>query len=178
MGLRAAALAHLDLDKPDLGVMRLAHFLALAYVIVTVATIEPWAARMRRIVGSGAGQSLQGMGRNSLLFFALGSVASTGGRSLMAAARSLAAPQLSVHFIGCVYTAASVVGMFAVVRRMERTAKPLGRSTENGAALTVPMNSLRSEAERGAAVPQAQASDPAPFLAPAVGPRQSSPASI
>jgi hypothetical protein len=32
MGLKATALAHLDLDKPDLGVMRLAHFLALVYV--------------------------------------------------------------------------------------------------------------------------------------------------
>ena len=83
IGLRAAALAHLDLDKHNLGVMRLAHFLALAYVMSSVAVLEPWATHMSRIVGSRIGQSFQGMGRNSLLFFALGSVASAGGRSLM-----------------------------------------------------------------------------------------------
>ena len=84
MGLRTAALAHLDLDKRDLGVIRLAHFLALAYVMSTVAVAEPWATHMSRIVGSRMGQSFQGMGRNSLLFFALGSIASAVGRSLMA----------------------------------------------------------------------------------------------
>ena len=78
MGLRAAALAHLDLDKHDLGLVRLAHFIAFAYVMSAVAMVEPWAARMSRIVGSPVGQSLQGMGRNSLLFFALGTVASAG----------------------------------------------------------------------------------------------------
>ena len=83
MGLRAAAFAYLDLDKLDLGVMRLAHFLALAYVMSTVAVVEPWATRMSRIVDSPIGQSFQGMGRNSLLFFALGEVASATGRSLM-----------------------------------------------------------------------------------------------
>ena len=130
MGLRTAAFAHLDLDKHDLGVMRLAHFLALAYVISTVAVVEPWATHMSRIAGSRMG-SFQGMGRNSLLFFALGSVASTGGRSLMAAAHSLGAPYLSTHLIGLVYTAAAVVGMFAVANRMDRTARPPGLSTES-----------------------------------------------
>ena len=140
MGLRAAVLAHLDLDKPDLGVMRLAHFLALAYVMSSVAVVEPWATHTSRIVGSRIGQSFQGMGRNSLLFFALGSVASAGGRSLMAAAYSLGAPYLSTHLIGLVYTAAAVVGMFAVANRMDRMAKPLGLSTENGIAPAVPTN--------------------------------------
>ena len=153
MGLRAAVLAHLDLDKHDLGVMRLAHFLALAYVMSTVVVVEPWAKRMSRIVGSRIGQSFQGMGRNSLLFFALGSVASAGGRSLMAAAHSLGAPYLSVHLIGLVYTAAAVIGMFAVANRMHRTARSLGLSTENGIAPAVPMNSLRSEGNESAALP-------------------------
>ena len=117
MGLRAAVLGHLDLDKPDLGVMRLAHFLALAYVMSSVAVVEPWATQCTsRLVGSRIGQSFQGMGFNSLLFFALGSVASAGGRSLTAAAHSLGGyPYLSVHLIGLVYTAAAVIGMaFAV----------------------------------------------------------------
>ena len=153
MGLRAVVLAHLDLDKPDLGVMRLAHFLALAYVVSSVAVVEPWATHASRIVGSRIGQSFQGMGRNSLLFFALGSVASAGGRSLTAAAQSLGAPYLSVHLIGLVYTTAAVIGMFAVANRMDRTARPLGLSTENGIAPAVPMNSLRSEGDESAALP-------------------------
>jgi hypothetical protein len=152
MGLRATALAYLDLDKHDLGVVRLVHFLALAYVMSAVVMVEPWAARMRRIVGSNIGQSLKGMGRNSLLFFALGTIASAGGRALMGAAYSLAAPPLSIHLIGLVYTAAAVIGMFAMVNRMERTAKPRGLSTENNAAAAVPMNPLRPEAHDGVAV--------------------------
>ena len=153
MGLRAAAFAYLDLDKLDLGVMRLAHFLALAYVMSTVAVVEPWATRMSRIVDSGIGQSFRGMGRNSLLFFALGSVASTGGRSAMSAAYYLAAPHLAVRLIGLVYTAAAVIGMFAVANRMDRTARPLGLSIENGIAAAVPMNPLRSEGDESAALP-------------------------
>ena len=153
MGLRAAVLGHLDLDKPDLGVMRLAHFLALAYMMSSVAVVEPWATHTSRIVGSRIGQSFQGMGRNSLLFFALGSVASAGGRSLMAAAHSLGVPYLSVHLIGLVYTAAAVIGMFAVANRMDRTARLLGVSTENGIAPAVTMNSLRSEGDESAALP-------------------------
>ena len=153
MGLRAAAFAYLDLDKPDLGVMRLAHFLALAYVMSTVAVVEPWATRMSRIVDSGIGQSFRGVGRNSLLFFALGSVASAGGRSLVAAVYYLAAPHLAVRLIGLVYTAAAVIGMFAVANRMDRTARPLGFSTENGIAPAVPMNPLRSEGDESAALP-------------------------
>jgi hypothetical protein len=153
MGLRAAAFAYLDLDKLDLGVMRLAHFLALAYLMSTVAMVEPWATRMSRIVDSRMGQSVQRMGRNSLLFFALGEVASAGGRSLMAAAYYLAAPQHAVRLIGLVYTATAVIGMFAVVNRMNRTARPSGLSTENGNAVSVPMMSLRSEGDGSAALP-------------------------
>jgi hypothetical protein len=114
---------------------------------------------------SGVGQSLQGMGRNSLLFFALGSVASAGGRSLVGAARSLAAPHLSVHLIGFVYTAAAVAGMFALIRRMERT--EIGDTT-----LATPT------IDRGAPIPQAKDAGLAPLLTPAADQRKSSPSSI
>jgi hypothetical protein len=93
------------------------------------------------------------MGRNSLLFFALGSVASAGGRSLMSAAYYLAAPHLAVHLIGLVYTATAVIGMFAVVNRMDRTARRPRFSTGDGNAVAVPMSSLRSEAGEGAVLP-------------------------
>jgi hypothetical protein len=152
VGLKATALAYLDLDKYNLGLMRLAHFLALAYIISTIAIIQPWATTLSRIVGSPIGQSFQGMGRNSLLFFALGSVASTGGRSLMAAAKSLGAAHLFLHVIVLAYTAMAVVGMFLVVNRMNRTASLRSISTDirNPA---VPMNPLRAEAGEGAAFP-------------------------
>ena len=85
-----------------------------------------------------------------MLFFALGSVASTGGRSLMSAAYYLAAPHHAVRLIGLVYTATAVIGMFAVVNRMDRTARPPGFSTENGIAAAVPP--LRSEGDESAAL--------------------------
>jgi hypothetical protein len=153
MGLRAAALAHLDLDKHNLGLVRLAHFLALAYVMSTIASVQPWATRMGRIVSSRIGQSFRGMGRNSLLFFTLGSVASIAGRCLMAAAQSLAAPHLSVRVIGLVYTVMAVIGMFLVANRMDRTARLRGLSTENRDTSAIPMNSLPSEVEESAAFP-------------------------
>jgi hypothetical protein len=141
MGLRATAFAYLDLDKHDLGILRLAHFLALAYVMSSVAIVQPWATSMSRIVGSRVGQSFQGMGRNSLLFFALGSVASTGGRSLMAVAQSLGAPHLSVHVIGLVYTVIAVIGMFVLVSRMNGTASRHGISIESR-NIALPTNAL------------------------------------
>ena len=152
MGLRATSLAYLDLGKHNLGSLRLAHFVALAYVLSTIAIVEPWATTMSRIVGSRMGQSIQGMGRNSLLFFALGTVASAGGRSLMAAAQSLGARHLSIHAIGLVYTATAVIGMFVVVNRMNRTASSprLAKESRNAA---LPMNALGAEAGEGAVLP-------------------------
>ena len=152
MGLRATAFAYLDLSKHNLGLMRLAHFLALAYVMSTIAIVQPWATRMTVIIGSRIGHSLQGMGRNSLLFFALGSVASTGGRSLMAATKSLGAPHVFLHVIVLVYTAIAVIGMFLVVNRMNRTAGLPGLSTDSRNT-AVSVNPLRSDARESAAFP-------------------------
>ncbi len=123
---------------------------------------------MRRVVGSGLGQSLQAMGRNSLLFYAVGSVASIGGCSLYFAARSLAVPDLTVHLIALVYTIAAIGGMFALVRRTERTARPLASATEIGDGVAVPMT------DRTAPIPQTKDSGLAPLLAPAVSPTRSS----
>jgi hypothetical protein len=151
-GLRATAFAYLDLNKHDLGLMRLAHFLALAYIMSTIAIVQPWATRMSMIIGSRIGGSLQGMGRNSLLFFALGSVASTVGRSLMAATKSLGAPHLFLHVIVLVYTAIAVIGMFLVVNRMNRTAT-LPRLSTDSRDTAVPVNPLRSDARESVAFP-------------------------
>jgi hypothetical protein len=144
MGFRAAALAHLDLDKHNLGLVRVAHFVALAYVLSILASVQPWATTMGRIVCSRTGQSLQGMGRKSLLFFTLGSVASVVGRCTMTSAQFLAAPHLSVRAIGLVFTATAVAGMFLIANRMDRTANQPGRSIENRNMAAIPMNSLPS----------------------------------
>lgn len=154
MGIKATAMAHLDVGKFDLGLVRLAHFLALAYIVSTVAIVEPWARRMSAILRSPLGQSFQGLGRNSLLFFAMGSVASAVGRVLMAGAHSLGAPHLFIHLIGLVYTVAAVIGMFAVVNRMHRTARPPRPSTENPNAIPASVGgSFASEADERAAFP-------------------------
>jgi hypothetical protein len=150
-GLKATALAHLDLSKHNLGLVRVAHFLALAYIMSAMAIVEPWATRMSGLVGSRIGQSFQGMGRNSLLFFAFGSVASAGGRSLMAAAQSLNAPHLFLHTIGLLYTSTAVVGMFVMVNRMNRTAS-LCRLSTDLRGVSVPMNRLPTGAAESAAL--------------------------
>jgi hypothetical protein len=152
IGLKPTAFVYLDLDKTNLGLMRLAHFLALAYVMSTIAIVQPWATRMSMIMGSRVGHSLQGMGRKSLLFFALGSVASTGGRNLMAAMKSLGAPHLFLHVIVLGYTAASVIVMFAIVKRMNRTAS-LPRLSTDSRDTAVPVNPLRSDARESVAFP-------------------------
>jgi hypothetical protein len=150
-GLKATALAHLDLGKHNLGLVRVAHFLALAYIMSAMAIVEPWATRMSGIVGSRIGQSFQGMGRNSLLFFAFGSVASAGGRSLMAAAQSLNAPHLFLHTIGLLYTSTAVIGMFVMVNRMNRTAS-LYRLSTDLRGVSIPMNRLPTGAAESAAL--------------------------
>jgi hypothetical protein len=135
MSLTAVVRAHLDLDKSELGLARLLHFVALAYLISAAAVAQRWAEQMGRIVGGRIGQSLQGVGRNGLLFFAFGSLSSAGGRSLMLAATALGTPHLFVHFIGLVYTTAAVAGMFALVHRIDRTRKPFPRPLSDGWAL-------------------------------------------
>jgi hypothetical protein len=41
MGIKSTAIAHLDLGKSELGVVRLVHFLAVAYVIATATAVQP-----------------------------------------------------------------------------------------------------------------------------------------
>jgi hypothetical protein len=152
MGVKATALAHLDLSKSELGVFRLVHFLAVAYLIAAAAAAGRWSPRMNRIVRGPTGRRLQAMGRHSLLFFAFGAVASAGGRSLMKVAESAAASHASIHLMGFAYTTAALGAMFALEHRVsrERTAS-VARSGESAAALTASPIALTTEATRGAA---------------------------
>ena len=65
-GLRDAASAHLDLAKQDLGLARLAHFAALAYLIAI-------APGLTRVIDGRLGRAVQSLGRNGLAIFAAGS---------------------------------------------------------------------------------------------------------
>ena len=149
MGVKATALAYLDLNKSELGVFRLVHFLAVAYLIACAAATARWSVRMNRIVSGPTGRRLQAMGRNSLLFFA---VASAGGRSLMRVAESAGAPHLSIHLMGFAYTTAALGAMFAFERRVSRQQRAsIARSGESPTGLTASPIALKTEAGRGAA---------------------------
>ena len=68
-GLREQAFSQLDLAKQDLGLARLLHFAALAYLVAVSSQVVP---QMKRVVDSAAGQAVQRLGRNGLPVFAGG----------------------------------------------------------------------------------------------------------
>jgi hypothetical protein len=110
-GLWGAASAHLDLAKQDLGLARLAHFGALAYLLAVVPGFA-------RLINGVAGQALQRVGRHGLAVFAAGSVLSAIGQAALAAV----APHASVgveHWMGFTYTLAGVAALFALTRWIE-----------------------------------------------------------
>jgi hypothetical protein len=92
------------------------------------------------------------MGRNSLLFFAFGAIASAGGRSLMKVAESAAASHMSINLLGFAYTTAAIAAMFApehCVSRQRRAS--IARPGEDPPALVDPPIALKMEAGKGAA---------------------------
>jgi hypothetical protein len=110
-GLRDLANAHVDLGKQDLGLARLVHFCALAYLVA----VSPGLARL----ASGRfGLALQRLGRHSLAVFAVGSLLAALGQALLAVAAA-SAPSLVVSGIGIAYTLASVAVLFALARRLD-----------------------------------------------------------
>jgi hypothetical protein len=111
-GLHDWAFGHLDLLKQNLGLVRLAHFLLIAYLISQV----PFLALLAR---TRAGQELQRVGRHSLAVFAVGSLFSAVGQVLM----RLADARFSdgVESIGLVYAGFGVAGLFLLARYLEWT---------------------------------------------------------
>jgi hypothetical protein len=69
-GLRDTATAHLDVAKQDLGLARLIHFAALAYLVATAPSLG---RLIGPVVRGAAGRAVQSLGRNSLAVFAAGS---------------------------------------------------------------------------------------------------------
>ncbi len=110
-GFRDAATLHLDVAKQDLGLARLAHFLALAYLVAI-------APGLSRIVDGVSGRAIQSLGRNSLAVFAAGSLLSAIGQAGLGAASPQLSPELE-HLAGLAYTLAGIALLFALARWIE-----------------------------------------------------------
>jgi hypothetical protein len=120
-GLREAATAHLDVAKQDLGLARLIHFIALAYLI---ASAPGFGQMIARLIRGGIGDAVQSLGRNSLSVFAVGSLMSAGGQAALAATSAHASPGVE-QFAGLAYTIGSIAALFAFARWIEcRNADP------------------------------------------------------
>ncbi|WP_414472318.1 OpgC family protein [Microvirga sp. M2] len=104
------ALTKLDLVKHDLGVVRMLHFLALAYLVTQFRIGD---ALKTTIVGP----DLVRLGQNGLTIFAVGSLLSALGQVIMtlAAVKSSASPQI----IGMVFTILGIIGLLALARYLE-----------------------------------------------------------
>jgi hypothetical protein len=114
-GLRDAAFSRLDLAKQDLGLARLVHFAALAYLIAVASQVAP---QVKSIVDSAPGQAVQRLGRNGLAVFAAGCVIT----ALAQAALGAGQPYFSAgveQLAGLAYTLAGVAALFALARWIE-----------------------------------------------------------
>ncbi len=110
-GLRDAVFSRLDVAKQDLGLARLAHFAALAYLIGATP-------QLKRLADSAFGQAVQRLGRNSLSIFAAGCVISALGQAMLGATQSRA-PEGIEEIVGLAYTVAGVAALFALARWIE-----------------------------------------------------------
>ena len=119
----------LDLGKQSLGLGRLLHFAALAYLV----TVTP---ALATLVRSRFGRELQRLGRHSLPVFATGSLLAAGGQAGLAVA-STAASQGIVLALGIAYTLGALFFLFALARRLDCPATPIpsgpGSDSDSGA---------------------------------------------
>jgi hypothetical protein len=111
-GFRDAASVHLDLAKQDLGLARLAHFAALAYLLA----VAPKLPRLGIVVS--VGRAVQSLGRHSLAVFAVGSVLSAVGQAAMGALAPHTAAGVE-RWIGFTYTLIGVAALFALAHWIE-----------------------------------------------------------
>ena len=117
-----------DLVKSDLGLGRMLHFLALAYVVTQI--------RVGQVLETTAfGAEMARLGRNALPVFAVGSVLSAAGEVMMtlAAVKSSASP----HVVGMVFTLFGILALLGLARYLEwkkkgSTAPTLERAGQSG----------------------------------------------
>ncbi|MBB3021570.1 hypothetical protein FHR70_004671 [Microvirga lupini] len=123
-----SAFVNVDLIKSDLGLGRMLHFLALAYVVTQL--------RMGQVLEKTTiGAEMARLGRNALPVFAVGSVLSAAGEVMMtlAAVKSSASP----HVVGMVFTLFGILGLLGLARYLEwkkkgSTAPKLERAGQSG----------------------------------------------
>jgi hypothetical protein len=114
-GLRDTATAHLDVAKQDLGMARLVHFIALAYL---VATAPSFGRFIGPVIRGAFGVAVQSLGRNSLAVFAAGSFLSACGQAALAGVSPHASAGIE-QFGRLAYTIAAIAALFAVARWIE-----------------------------------------------------------
>jgi hypothetical protein len=105
-----SAFNDLDIIKSDLGLGRLVHFLALAYVVSQL--------RLGDLLQRTAfGAEMRRLGRYGLPVFAVGSILSALGEVTM----TLAAVKMSAspHIVGMVFTLLGIIGLLALARYLE-----------------------------------------------------------
>ncbi len=129
-GLWDAAARSLDLAKQNLGLGRLAHFGALAYVVATASRLAP-------MMETGFGRAMQRLGRHSLEIFAIGSLLTAIGQTGLISISGLASPGVE-RAIGIAYTMAGVVLLIVLANHWEsrkRTGAESGPYVPPGGAL-------------------------------------------
>jgi hypothetical protein len=139
-GLRESATAHLDVAKQDLGLARLIHFVALAYLIATATAFGRFIAP---VVRGAFGKAVQSLGRNSLAVFAAGSLMSACGQAALAAASPHASAGIE-RFAGLAYTVASIVALFAIAHWIECRNAPARAAASTVPPLSRAWRALRS----------------------------------
>jgi hypothetical protein len=125
----------LDGHKPQLGLARLLHFLALAYLVAILGVARP-------VLDSAAGRTLTGMGRAALPVFCIGSVLAAIGQTLtIAADQTGAAP---AQLVGLAWVCFGIMALIAtpaltrgwdglVARVAPGSAEPLARRSSPSA---------------------------------------------
>ncbi|GGK45947.1 OpgC family protein [Salinarimonas ramus] len=109
-GLRGLVMPHLDLGKNELGLGRIVHFAALAYLLV--------ALRVADVVGHGTvGAELKRLGRHGLPVFVAGSVLAALGQALTIVAVEHRLDGVAV--IAMLYTLASIGFLVLLARHRE-----------------------------------------------------------
>jgi hypothetical protein len=124
----------LDMGKSELGLGRLTHFLALAYVLTHVPVA-------RCLASTHPGRELQRLGRNALAVFAAGSILSALGEVIMTLSevRYSASP----HLIGMIYTFAGIAGLVVLARVSEWNTGDLSRQRSTSSVSHVRLSSLQ-----------------------------------
>ncbi|WP_262299983.1 OpgC family protein [Microvirga sesbaniae] len=131
-----SAIVNIDIIKSDLGLGRLIHFLALAYVVTQLRLGEA-------LQGTVFGTELSRLGRNALPVFAVGSILSAFGEVTMtlAAVKSSASPPI----VGMVFTVFGILGLLLLARYLEwkKKGSPASGQERTGEIGLVPASSGR-----------------------------------